>query len=70
MLDAWSKRNHPNMHFMFFEDMKKVIKEFLTVEGTINLSLSFIDSNRIYEARSSKWPRSSINRQLMSNWTR
>ena len=24
LLDAWSKRNHPNMHFMFFEDMKKV----------------------------------------------
>lgn len=26
ILDAWSKRNHPNMHFMFFEDMKKVIR--------------------------------------------
>lgn len=25
VLDAWSKRNHPNMHFMFYEDMKKVI---------------------------------------------
>ena len=24
LLDALSKRNHPNMHFMFFEDMKKV----------------------------------------------
>ena len=24
VLDAWSKRNHPNMHFMFFEDMKEV----------------------------------------------
>ena len=28
LLDAWSKRNHPNLHFMFFEDMKKVIKAF------------------------------------------
>ncbi|KAK4026522.1 hypothetical protein OUZ56_015517 [Daphnia magna] len=26
ILDAWSKRNHPNMHFMFFEDMKKDLK--------------------------------------------
>jgi hypothetical protein len=25
ILDAWSKRHHPNMHFMFYEDMKKVI---------------------------------------------
>ena len=24
ILDAWSKRHHPNMHFMFYEDMKKV----------------------------------------------
>lgn len=24
VLDAWSKRNHPNIHFVFFEDMKKV----------------------------------------------
>lgn len=28
ILNAWSKRNHPNMHFMFFEDMKKVVMEF------------------------------------------
>lgn len=24
VLDAWSKRDHPNMHFIFYEDMKKV----------------------------------------------
>ena len=24
ILDAWSKRHHPNMHFMFYEDMKRV----------------------------------------------
>ena len=24
ILDAWSKRHHPNMHFMWFEDMKRV----------------------------------------------
>ena len=23
-LDAWSKRNHPNMYFVFYEDLKKV----------------------------------------------
>ncbi len=39
MLDAWSKRNHPNMHFMFFEDMKKVIKELYFFE---ELSVYFI----------------------------
>ncbi len=29
ILEAWSKREHPNMHFMFFEDMKKVSGQFL-----------------------------------------
>ena len=24
ILDAWSKRHHPNMLFLFYEDMKKV----------------------------------------------
>ena len=24
VLDAWANRNHPNMLFLFFEDMKKV----------------------------------------------
>ena len=23
-IDAWEKRNHPNMHFLFYEDLKKV----------------------------------------------
>jgi len=23
VLDAWSKRHHPNMHFIFYEDLKK-----------------------------------------------
>ena len=26
ILDAWSKRHHPNMHFMFYEDMKRVYR--------------------------------------------
>ncbi|KAI9563465.1 hypothetical protein GHT06_010928 [Daphnia sinensis] len=26
VLDAWSKRNHPNMHFMFYEDMKRDLR--------------------------------------------
>ncbi|XP_046448178.1 sulfotransferase 1B1-like isoform X1 [Daphnia pulex] len=26
ILDAWSKRHHPNMHFMFYEDMKKDLR--------------------------------------------
>ena len=24
VLEAWNKRHHPNLHFMFYEDMKKV----------------------------------------------
>lgn len=24
VLEAWKKRNHPNLHFIFFEDMKQV----------------------------------------------
>ena len=24
VLEAWNKRHHPNMHYMFFEDMKSV----------------------------------------------
>jgi hypothetical protein len=32
VIDAWNKRHHPNMHFVFFEDMKKVILfQFLVV---------------------------------------
>ena len=26
ILDAWKIRDHPNMHFVFYEDMKKVIQ--------------------------------------------
>jgi len=25
ILEAWAKRDHPNMLFLFYEDMKKVI---------------------------------------------
>ena len=25
VLDAWANKNHPNMLFLFYEDMKKVI---------------------------------------------
>lgn len=25
VINAWNKRHHPNMHFMFYEDMKRVI---------------------------------------------
>lgn len=28
ILDAWSKRHHPNLHFVFYEDMKRVIDVF------------------------------------------
>ncbi|XP_046448183.1 sulfotransferase 1E1-like [Daphnia pulex] len=39
MLDAWSKRNHPNMHFMFFEDMKKDLRgEIVKVATFLNQS--------------------------------
>ncbi|EFX76431.1 hypothetical protein DAPPUDRAFT_55135 [Daphnia pulex] len=26
ILEAWSKRDHPNMHFMFYEDMKRNLR--------------------------------------------
>ena len=26
LLDAWNKRHHPNMHFVFYEDLKRVFK--------------------------------------------
>jgi hypothetical protein len=29
VLDAWANRNHPNMLFLFFEDMKKVAHQFI-----------------------------------------
>ena len=38
MLDAWSKRHHPNMHFMFFEDMKKVLLKFKKDEYVLKVS--------------------------------
>nr|CAH0102989.1 unnamed protein product [Daphnia galeata] len=39
LLDAWSKRNHPNLHFMFFEDMKKDLRgEIVKVAAFLNQS--------------------------------
>lgn len=26
ILDAWAKRTHPNLLFLFYEDMKKVVQ--------------------------------------------
>lgn len=41
ILDAWSKRHHPNMHFMFFEDMKRDLRgEILKVATFLGKSLS------------------------------
>lgn len=53
ILDAWSKRNHPNMHFMFYEDMKKVVikfsnSKFWIVYNTKELSIF----SRIYKETS------------------
>ena len=28
IIDAWNKRHHPNLKFVFYEDMKKVIFKF------------------------------------------
>ena len=29
LLDAWNKRHHPNLHFVFYEDLKRVKGFFL-----------------------------------------
>lgn len=38
-LDAWNKRNHPNMHFIFYEDLKKV--RFISVDFKELISFNF-----------------------------
>nr|CAH0102985.1 unnamed protein product [Daphnia galeata] len=42
ILDAWSKRHHPNMHFMFYEDMKKDLRGEIEKVATF-LGKSFSD---------------------------
>ena len=37
LLDAWSKRHHPNMHFVFYEDLKKVTEMILHLKNYLNL---------------------------------
>ena len=65
ILDAWSKRHHPNMHFMFYEDMKKVNR--VTTRNTeISVLLNdilfvFLPYDRICVEKSRKWPLSSGN---------
>ena len=39
LLDAWNKRHHPNLHFVFYEDLKRVKKNI-----QIKLSILFIPS--------------------------
>lgn len=38
ILDAWNKRHHPNLHFMLYEDMKRV-------SSVINFMQNVIKSN-------------------------
>ncbi|KAI9563009.1 hypothetical protein GHT06_010465 [Daphnia sinensis] len=41
ILEAWSKRHHPNMHFMFYEDMKRDLRgEIEKVAAFLGKSLS------------------------------
>ena len=42
VIDAWDKRHHPNMHFVFFEDMKKVILYFIVVTTDYRSDDAFI----------------------------
>ena len=42
VIDAWNKRHHPNMHFVFFEDMKKVILYFIVVTTDYRSDDAFI----------------------------
>ena len=34
VLDAWEKRHFPNMHFIFYEDLKKDLREELKKMAT------------------------------------
>jgi len=42
VIEAWNKRHHPNMHFVFFEDMKKVILYFIVVTTDYRSDDAFI----------------------------
>lgn len=50
LLDAWGKRNHPNLLILFYEDMKKVIYIYLNSIYfdliILVLLLGFAESNR------------------------
>ena len=54
ILEAWALRNHPNMLFLFYEDMKKAILYYFLfiISRKLMHHLKYI--NRIYEEKSQK----------------
>ena len=56
VLEAWSQRNHPNMLFLFYEDLKKVLKKFKFIKN-FNLILIILNllKIRIYQMKLKKW---------------
>lgn len=77
ILEAWSKRHHPNMHFMFYEDMKRVgyltsifICGQLSRKSQHSKTWLCVCVNRICGERSERWLPFSENRWAKSNWWR
>ena len=76
ILDAWSKRHHPNMHFMFYEDMKRVYRTLSSLFPILSVKsyklyfvyMVYVCDNRICAEKSRKWPPSSGNRTVTRWW--
>ncbi|XP_068247349.1 sulfotransferase 1A3-like [Palaemon carinicauda] len=50
---AWELRNHPNLHFMFYEDMKEnIIEELQKLSDFLGLDLTFEQLKKVAEATS------------------
>ncbi|XP_042868744.1 sulfotransferase 1C4-like isoform X2 [Penaeus japonicus] len=50
MREAWQKRNHPNLHFIFFEDLKKdPLREYRKLDAFLGTKLSEEQIARVME---------------------
>ena len=47
---GWERKDHPNVHFVWYEDMKKDYRKFLTgLQGFLGLPASCLEGNALEE---------------------
>ena len=65
LIQAWNRRHHPNMLFLFYEDLKRVTKlAFYVNEIWQLIPFVLIGFGRIWEEKWTKWRNSWANRSV------